>query len=213
VPSDRVFVTGNPVVDSLQAMLAHSCPTPALAALLLATKSFKRIVLTTHRRESFGATMCGNLAVLRAFVERYTDVALFFPVHPNPAVVDAGKSILAQHPRIHLLPPMTYDDFVALLSHAWLIVSDSGGIQEEAPTLHKPLLILRENTERPEAVDSGVARLVGGRPERLAAMLEEVHQDGAWLRQVANGDNPFGRGDSGRRIVQTILEVLAKRGA
>ena len=208
VPLDHIFVTGNPVVDSLNAMLETTSTTPAIADLLQATTGLKRLVLTTHRRESFGHTMEGNLKALRDFVSRHADVGLIFPVHPNPAVVDAGTRLLSGHPRIHLIQPMDYQDFVVLLSHAWLIASDSGGIQEEAPSLGKALLVLRENTERPEAIQSGVARLVGGSPERLAAMLEEVYQDGTWLDDVRRIDNPFGRGDSGKQIVQIILKVL-----
>jgi UDP-N-acetylglucosamine 2-epimerase (non-hydrolysing) len=110
-----------------------------------------------------------------------------------------------------LIQPLSYENFIVLLSHAWLIVSDSGGVQEEAPTLGKPLLVLRENTERPEAVESGVARLVGGRPDRLASMLEEVWQDGHWCEEVRNIDNPFGQGDSGKRIAKTVCQI-AERG-
>ncbi len=91
-----------------------------------------------------------------------------------------------------------------LLENSWLIVSDSGGVQEEAPSLHKPLLIIRENTERPEAVEAGIARLVGGRPERLAAMLEEVYREGTWIEKVKSIENPFGRGDAGEQIVKLI---------
>ena len=208
VPEDTVFVTGNPVVDSLHAILERAALSPVVETLLEATSGLKRIVLTTHRRESFGEVMSGNLGVLRSFVARRPDVALLFPVHPNPDVVGPAKAILSGHPRIHLIPPLGYEDFIVLLSHAWLLVSDSGGVQEEAPTLGKPVLILRENTERPEAIEAGVARLVGGVPTRLAAMLDEAHQDGAWIAQVAARDNPFGHGDSGRRIVDVNAGVL-----
>ena len=140
--------------------------------------------------------MADNLRVLRDFVTEHEDVALVFPVHPNPAVVGPAADILAGHPRIHLIAPLRYDEFVVLLSHAWLIVSDSGGVQEEAPTLRKRLLVLRENTERPEVIESGVARLVGGRPERLALMLDESYRDRGWSRRPEDIRNPFGDGDS-----------------
>jgi UDP-N-acetylglucosamine 2-epimerase (non-hydrolysing) len=208
VSKESIFVTGNPVVDSLQALLKRSTKTPFLEGLLKTTAEFKRIVLTTHRRESFGEAMSENLKVIRNFVERYHDTALLFPVHPNPAVSAPAFSILSGHPRIHLLQPLNYDEFIVLLSHAWLIVSDSGGVQEEAPTLGKPLLILRENTERPEAVESSVARLVGGSPKQLAVMLEEVHQDSSWANQIGKTENPFGRGDSGKQIVEIITALF-----
>ncbi|HKN49536.1 MAG TPA: UDP-N-acetylglucosamine 2-epimerase (non-hydrolyzing) [Actinomycetota bacterium] len=210
VPEDTVFVTGNPVVDSLHAILERTEVSPAVESLLEATSGLKRIVLTTHRRESFGEVMAANLSVLRSFVARRRDVALLFPVHPNPDVVGPATAILSGHPRIHLISPLGYEDFIVLLSRAWLLVSDSGGVQEEAPTLGKPVLILRENTERPEAIEAGVARLVGGVPAHLAAMLDEAYQDGAWIAQVGACDNPFGHGDSGQRIVDVIARVLGR---
>jgi UDP-N-acetylglucosamine 2-epimerase (non-hydrolysing) len=208
VAQEKIFVTGNPVVDSLKTMLEQSAVSLPIQELLKATKGLKRIVLTTHRRENFGQMMAGNLRILRSFVEHYEDIALLFPVHPNPTVVGLANLILCGHPRIYLIEPLNYEDFIVLLSRVWLIVSDSGGVQEEAPTLGKPLLILRENTERPEAVESGVARLVGGRPERLKDMLEEIYHNESWSSQVGKIENPFGRGDSGKRIVQTIAELL-----
>lgn len=211
VERKNIFVTGNPVVDSLHSMLKGSSQSPEIQELLDSTRGLKRIVLTTHRRESFGETMLENLAALRRFVESREDVALIFPVHPNPSVVNAAHSALNGHRRIHLLEPLGYEDFIALLSEAWLIVSDSGGVQEEAPTLGKPLLVLRENTERPEVLESGVARLVGGRPERLAEMLSEVYHDDGWASEVGKIKNPFGVGDSGKRIAEIITQLLNVR--
>lgn len=201
---ESCHITGNPVVDSLNWVLKEKLPSRDMQDLLGATGDYKRIVLTTHRRESFGEVMGGNLKVLRDFIERHKDTALIFPVHPNPSVVEVSHRILGQHPRIHLISPITYENFVYLLSQAWLIVSDSGGVQEEAPSLRKPLLILRENTERQEAVQCGVGKLVGGRPERLAAMLEEFCQDSAWLERVQQVENPFGSGNSAQRIVDIL---------
>ena len=208
VPADAIFVTGNPVVDSLQTILKSETVPPRVAELLEATEGLRRIVLTTHRRESFGRAMRDNLNVLRRFVTQRPDVALLFPVHPNPNVRGPATDILAGHPRIKLVPPLAYDEFIVLVSRAWLVVSDSGGMQEEAPTLGKPLLVLRENTERPEAVDAGVARLVGGRPERLAVMLEEAYRDDSWIEKVARVENPFGRGDAGARIAEILAHVV-----
>ena len=208
VPEDTVFVTGNPVVDSLHTILERAGVSPVVESLLEATSGLKRIVLTTHRRESFGEVMAANLSVLRSFVARRTDVALLFPVHPNPAVAGPATAILSGRPRIHLIPPLGYADFIVLLSHAWLLVSDSGGVQEEAPTLGKPVLVLRENTERPEAIEAGVARLIGGQPARLGLMLEEAYQDRSWIRDVGRCANPFGQGDSGKQIAQIIACLL-----
>lgn len=202
------FVTGNPVVDSLEALLHGAPPSAPIEELVTRTTGSRLIVLTTHRRESFGEVMAENLRVLRRFVERHADMALVFPVHPNPAVSRTATALLGGHPRIHLISPLEYQDFIALLSRAWLIVSDSGGVQEEAPSLGKPVLILRENTERPEALEAGVARLVGGDPARLARMLEEAREKHSWVDNVGCIRNPFGRGDSGKRIVHLIAEAL-----
>ena len=195
-------------MDALQAILARPRSHRNVDDVLQATEGSRRIVLTTHRRESLGRMMQDNLAVLRRFVEPRPDVTLIFPVHPNPSVRESARQVLTAHPRIHLIDPLGYEDFIHLLSRSWLIVSDSGGVQEEAPTLGKPVLILRENTERPEAVEAGVARLVGGDPSRLAAMLEELDADPSWIESVRAIVNPFGRGDSARRIVSVVAEML-----
>jgi len=207
VDSRQVFVTGNPVVDSLKEFLTTPSELPAIREVLEQTEGLRRIVLTTHRRESFGDVMTENLKALRRFVRRREDVALIFPVHPNPAVVEAARKVFHHRERIHLVEPLPYAEFIRLLAQAWLIVSDSGGVQEEAPTLGRPLLILRENTERPEAVESGVARLVGG-AVRLAAMLEEAYEPGSWAEGVREIENPFGRGDSGPRIARVVAALF-----
>jgi UDP-N-acetylglucosamine 2-epimerase (non-hydrolysing) len=201
---ERVFLTGNPVVDALQDILARDVLSPALRQLLAATEGRKRIALTTHRRESFGEVLADNLAVLRDFVAEHEDVVLIFPVHLNPQVRGPAGDLLTARPRIHLLPPLDYCDFIGLLARSWLIVSDSGGVQEEAPTLGVPLLVLRRNTERPEAVECGSARLAET-PETLRALLNEAHRGGSRQHRVPN---PFGAGDSGRRIVAALLSAL-----
>jgi UDP-N-acetylglucosamine 2-epimerase (non-hydrolysing) len=204
VPSEFVYLTGNPVVDALETILARTTIDATVDRVLAATDGCRRIVLTTHRRESFGPYMTTTLEVLRRFIDAHPDVALLFPVHPNPVVVETARRVLGDHPRIHLLQPLSYETFLVLLSRAWLIVSDSGGVQEEAPTLGKPLIILRENTERPEAVESGIARLLGSRPEKLADMLDEAVSPHSWVQRVGKIANPFGRGDASARIAGAI---------
>jgi UDP-N-acetylglucosamine 2-epimerase (non-hydrolysing) len=210
IPDTSIFVTGNPVVDALIQIQKVSRDRGALDGVLESTEGSRRIVLTTHRRESLGSTMRENLRILKRFVQANDDVALIFPVHPNPSVVEATRDVLTEHPRIHLLDPLGYPDFIHLLSRAWLIVSDSGGVQEEAPTLGKPVLILRENTERPEAVTCGVARLVGGNPKNLERLLLENNTDSTWIEMVASIDNPFGTGDSGHRIAAIVADVCTQ---
>jgi UDP-N-acetylglucosamine 2-epimerase (non-hydrolysing) len=208
VPDGHIFVTGNPVVDSLHSMLAHTQPSPALRQVLSAISGQRLIVLTTHRRESFGDTMRRHLRALRRFVELHQDISLIFAVHPNPNVGAAARAELEGCPRIHLIAPLDYSDFIQLMQHAWVLVSDSGGIQEEAPTLKKPLLVLRDNTERQEVVDAGVAILVGNTPGRLSALLEKTYADPTWEERVKAANNPFGDGSAGSRIADVIQREL-----
>lgn len=208
VSPDSVFLTGNTVVDSLNHILENFAPGEKIKNLLSETEGFKRILLTTHRRENFGEIMSGNLSVLREFIENNPDVCLLFPVHPNPAVRAATREVLSDHPRIHLIDPLDYADFVHVLANAWLIVSDSGGVQEEAPSLGKPLLVLRENTERPEALWSGVAKLVGNDPEKFAIMLEENYRDESWINSVKKIANPFGDGTAAQQITEILKNSL-----
>lgn len=213
ISTEKIFPTGNPVVDSLNLILKNLTRSEEIHNLISNTAGLKRILLTTHRRESFGATMSGNLEVLRDFVERRKDVCLMFPVHPNPNVRRVTQKILAGQERIFLLEPLGYVDFIALMKKSWLIISDSGGVQEEAPSLGKPLFILRENTERPEAIEAKVAKLVGGNPVTLHKMLEENYAIGTWIKSVKEIRNPFGDGRAAKRIVRIIQEKLGARAA
>lgn len=201
----QIFLTGNTVVDALHFVLNHSKPSEKIVELIEKTSNFKRILLTTHRRESFGDKMSGNLLQLKEFAKRQTDTCLIFPVHPNPNVRQITNEILANQERIFLLEPLDYVDFTALMKSAWLIVSDSGGVQEEAPSLGKPLLVLRENTERPEAIESGVAKLVG--ENSLLEMLETNYNDETWINSVKQTANPFGDGKAAKRIVEILANA------
>jgi UDP-N-acetylglucosamine 2-epimerase (non-hydrolysing) len=207
VGDKSIFVTGNPVVDALQ-MVLDGDEGPSASKLLKKVGNRKCIVLTTHRRESFGRVLEENLKVLCRFVREHNDVVLVFPVHPNPNVSCPAKAICGGHSRILITEPLDYREFIQVLSKSWLIVSDSGGVQEEVPSLGKPLLILRENTERAECIDAGMARLVGGQPEALMGMLEEAYQEGSWVDSVSTVENPFGQGDSGERIVECVSQLL-----
>jgi UDP-N-acetylglucosamine 2-epimerase (non-hydrolysing) len=209
IDQNKVFLTGNPVVDALHYTLGRSGEIgTGVCSLLRQTQNLKRLVLTTHRRESFRGAVVANLRALCQFVRDHEDVALLFPVHPNPNVRIPAEEICKGIPRVFLTEPLNYIDFIVLLSNSWLIASDSGGIQEEAPSLGKPLLILRDNTERPESVEAGTARVVGGCAVTLMAMLEEAYQSGSWAESVNKTQNPFGSGDSAERIVVNIKHLL-----
>jgi len=208
VAENKIFRTGNTVVDALHFILESCTPSEKMQGVIEKTSGLKRILLTTHRRESFGDKMSGNLHALREFVENHEDVCLLFPVHPNPNVRAIASDILGGNDRIFLLDPLDYIDFISLMKEAWLVTSDSGGVQEESPSLGKPVLILRENTERPEAVASGVAKLVG--ENSLAAMLEENYSDETWINSVKSIANPFGDGMAAKNIVDILDTVYGK---
>ncbi len=205
INDSRIFVVGNPVVDALHFILKNKQPGAKIKRLIAETGGLKRILLTTHRRESFGETMTGNLEILRDFAAHNKDVCVVFPVHPNPNVREVTEKILANRKRIFLLEPLDYADFAALMKAAWLLVSDSGGVQEEAPSLGKPLLILRENTERPEAIETGIAQLVG---DDLKELLEKNYADETWINSVEKIANPFGDGTAAQQIVETLEREL-----
>lgn len=206
IPDEHIVLTGNTVVDSLLQILAGHAPSARLRDTLERLNGLRVIALTTHRRESFGTVMDRHLRALRRFVDRHQDMALVFPVHPNPAVRAAAAAALSDAQRVVLLEPLEYADFIHLLSRAWLIVSDSGGVQEEAPTLGRRLIVLRENTERPEVLDCGVGRLVGKR--RLEELLDEALADDGWFEHARTARNPFGAGDAGARIAAAVARFL-----
>lgn len=210
VAANGIFVCGNTVVDALEFILKNKKPDASIERLIEATNGFKRILLTTHRRESFGAAMAENLKILRDFVSKNEDVCVIFPVHPNPNVRETTGKILANRERIYLLEPLDYKNFAALMKNAWLIVSDSGGVQEEAPSFGKPLLILRENTERSEAIETGVAQLVG---DDLKELLERNYADQRWIDSVGKIANPFGDGTAAKQIVEILENRLISKAA
>jgi len=207
VSQKQIYVTGNTIVDALRFIQKKHKTSRKLLDILDETEGLKRLLVTTHRRESFRKTMRENLIVMRQFIEKYRDTCMMFPVHPNPHVQEITKEILSDCERIHLLEPLDYPDFITLMKNAWLIVTDSGGVQEEAPSLGKPVLILRENTERPEAVQCRIAKLVGGNPRNLARLLDENYMTETWIKSVGRVQNPFGDGKSAPRIANIITEL------
>ena len=209
IAESAILVTGNPIVDALQ-VLGQGGVTAEVDRILETLDGRALVLLTTHRRENFGARMTGYLETIRRFVERTDDVELIFPVHPNPNVRSAAREIFEDTPRVQLTAPLAYSDFIRLLSQARLILSDSGGIQEEIVCVGKPLLILRSITERPEVLDTGLARLVRS-PEQLAAELNDILAPESWCNQIVLGANPFGDGQSGPRIAAAIAAFLSER--
>jgi UDP-N-acetylglucosamine 2-epimerase (non-hydrolysing) len=211
VAADTIHVTGNTVIDALQWVTARIAAEPALAGGLrdLETRfGGRRIIgVTSHRRENFGGGLEAIARAIRTIAAR-PDVALIFPVHPNPNVRRVMEAQLAGLDNVALIEPLDYPHFARLLAIADVMLTDSGGVQEEAPALGKPVLVMRETTERPEGIAAGTARLVGTDPARIVTelftLLDDKHAYGA----MARAHNPFGDGQAARRI----MELLANAG-
>lgn len=210
VPAERIVVTGNTIVDALQGIVARLARTPVAPAVSPEWLAGRRLVLVTgHRRESFGAGMRSICQALRELAERHADVVIVYPVHLNPAVQQPVRELLGDHPRILLTAPLEYLPFVDLMRRAYLILTDSGGLQEEAPSLGVPVLVMRETTERPEAVAAGTARLVGTDRATIVAVAGELLTDPAAHQRMRAVRNPFGDGHAAARIVAHLERVLA----
>lgn len=199
VPADRILVSGNTVIDSLLEIAAVKPPTPA------DFPQMRTILVTAHRRENFGAPLREAFTAIRAFVDITPDVAVYFPVHPNPNARDVAFEIFANHPRIKLVEPLGYRDIVAAIQNAWCVVTDSGGLQEEAPALGKPVLVLRNTTERPEAVASGVVEIIGTSCEAVFNSLAELNRNRVKYTRMARPVFPYGDGHASKRIVEALF--------
>jgi UDP-N-acetylglucosamine 2-epimerase (non-hydrolysing) len=204
-----IALTGNTVVDAIRWVTARHQAVPDLPPAF--GRPGRRWVLTTlHRRESFGPTLVGMLRAIRTLADDDgLDLGFVFPVHPNPNVRALVHEILGRHPRIALLPALGYTELAAVLARSWLVLTDSGGLQEEAPSLHKPVLVLRDVTERPEGVTTGAAELVGTDPARLVAAVRRLAGDGQRYERMAAAVNPYGDG----RAALAILDAIAARSA
>jgi UDP-N-acetylglucosamine 2-epimerase (non-hydrolysing) len=203
IPDDRILVSGNTVIDVLLATAAGHPPPPA------GFPSVPRpILLTAHRRENFGEPLREAFAAIRAFVDSAPDTAVFFPVHPNPQARAVAREVLSGHDRIILVEPLSYPQIVGALRRAWMVVTDSGGLQEEAPALGKPVLVLRDVTERPEAVTAGAVRVVGTAGERILASLTELHRNPRAYARMARPVFPYGDGHAAQRIAAALRTHL-----
>ena len=210
VEPGTIEVTGNTVIDSLLAVDARIRADASLLRALEAQFSFlddsrRLIVVTGHRRENFGHGFVEICCALRTLAER-KDVEIVYPVHLNPQVQQPVNEILGQIDNIHLIEPLDYLPFVYLMSRAYLILTDSGGVQEEAPSLGKPVLVLRDTTERPEAVDAGTVRLVGISRETIVGEAIRLLDDAESWNAMARAINPYGDGQASRRIIERLRE-------
>jgi UDP-N-acetylglucosamine 2-epimerase (non-hydrolysing) len=208
VADERIVVTGNPVIDALAWSAAQ--PAPSVGRVLPQLDGGRRLVLVTaHRRETFGRPFEELCAAMGEIAARNPDVELVYPVHPNPAVREPAHRLLGGRPRIHLLAPLDYRELVDVLQRCHLVLTDSGGLQEEAPAFGKPVLVLRDTTERPEGVEAGVARLVGTTRARVVRETERLLRDPAGYARMARAQNPYGDGRAGPRIACFLARALA----
>ncbi|GAA3167890.1 UDP-N-acetylglucosamine 2-epimerase (non-hydrolyzing) [Planomonospora alba] len=205
VPAGDIAVTGNTVIDNLLWVLGRGEGRSAF------TTSRRRVLVTLHRRENQGETMHGIAEALGSLAGR-PDVEIVLPLHKSPAVRDALLPVLEGRPHVTLVEPLDYFDFAATLDACDLVLTDSGGVQEEAPTLGKPVLVLRTTTERPEAVEAGVALLVGTDPAEIVAAADRLLDDRAAYERMAYAVNPFGDGRAAERIVDRLAADLAGAG-
>ncbi|ALB53310.1 non-hydrolyzing UDP-N-acetylglucosamine 2-epimerase [Cronobacter turicensis] len=209
IPEARIFVTGNTVIDALIAVRDRVMADEPLRLRLETQYPFldgdkKMILVTGHRRESFGEgfeQICRALADIAA---QNRDVQIVYPVHLNPNVTEPVNRILGHVENVVLIEPQEYLPFVWLMNHAWLILTDSGGIQEEAPSLGKPVLVMRETTERPEAVEAGTVRLVGTDTQRIVAEVTRLLNDEAAYQAMSHAHNPYGDGQACERILHAL---------
>ncbi len=203
--TEHVYQTGNTVIDALLTIVGRSpdCPVPGL------DWEAKRVLLVTvHRRENWGEPLVQIGLALRTILDRYPDTALLLPLHKNPVVREPLLASLDAHPRAFLTEPLDYPQLVGAMQRSTLVLTDSGGLQEEAPALGKPVLVLRETTERPEAIEAGVARKVGTQPEAIVKAASELLSDAAVYRNMAQAVNPFGDGHATKRILNATLAYL-----
>jgi UDP-N-acetylglucosamine 2-epimerase (non-hydrolysing) len=204
VPERSIFVTGNTVVDALLWTLQR-LPEPSRT-----NEGQRMILVTAHRRENWGEPMERICKALRRIADKFPDVQIVFPMHKNPVVREVAYRVMGDHDRIKLCEPPDYFEFVRLMRDAYLIVTDSGGVQEEAPTLGKPVLVLREKTERPEAVEAGVVKVIGTDEERIVAEVSRLLSDEGAYRTMQRPVNPYGDGKAAMRIKQAILHFFGK---
>ncbi len=208
VPEAQIFVTGNTVIDALLETVEKPCDLKDYG-LTQVDWSKKVILMTCHRRENWGEPMAQIFAATAEVLSRHPEVELVYPLHKNPLVREIAHQYL-DIPQVHFCEPLDYLPFCHAMKNSYLVLTDSGGLQEEAPALGKPVLVLRDVTERPEAIAAGTARLLGTKGESVAAGLEELLTGGETYRAMAHAANPYGDGHAAEKICQAILSLKKK---
>ncbi|WP_261131729.1 non-hydrolyzing UDP-N-acetylglucosamine 2-epimerase [Bacillus sp. Marseille-Q3570] len=206
--ADSIFVTGNTAIDALKTTVTDNYTHPVLEKI----NSNERLVLmTAHRRENQGEPMRNMFSAIRNLVETHKDIQVVYPVHLNPVVRETADELLSDHPRIHLIEPLGVVDFHNFASRAHLILTDSGGIQEEAPSLGVPVLVLRDTTERPEGIEAGTLKLAGTDKEVIYSLANTLLTDDEAYKKMSRASNPYGDGNASKRTVEAILYHFNKR--
>ncbi|GIO26928.1 non-hydrolyzing UDP-N-acetylglucosamine 2-epimerase [Ornithinibacillus bavariensis] len=206
-PEDRIYVTGNTAIDALKTTISDSYSNPILDAL-----GDKRLVLmTAHRRENLGSNMKQMFRAIKRLVEKHDDIQVIYPVHLNPVVQETANEILGNDERIKLIEPLGVVDFHNFASRAHLILTDSGGVQEEAPSLGVPVLVLRDTTERPEGIEAGTLKLAGTEEDTIFNLANELLSNDEAYEKMANASNPYGDGHASERIADAIIDFFGKK--
>lgn len=211
IPMDKIVVTGNTVVDALRELggLSYSLENSPLAKIPLDSK--RLVLVTSHRRESWGADQENMCLALKDLVKKHSDIRVIYPVHMNPNVRGTVSALLEGTERIHLTEPLDYISFVSLLQRCFLVLTDSGGVQEEAPTFHKPVLVLRKVTERPEASQFGMAKIIGMTRESIVREADQLLTNYSAYEDMTTGENPYGDGRASERIVEAVARWHQKK--
>jgi UDP-N-acetylglucosamine 2-epimerase (non-hydrolysing) len=210
VDASAITVTGNTVIDALQIVTGQletraDLEARALSVLPDLAEQSRVILVTGHRRESFGGGFERICQALAAIVDRFPDVEIVYPVHLNPQVREPVERLLSEKKRVHLIEPLDYLPFVAMMKRAYLVLTDSGGVQEEAPSLGKPVLVMRDTTERPEAVSAGTVKLVGTDANKIVESVAELLTDTATYQKMSFAHNPYGDGKASARIADKLV--------
>ncbi|WP_319422188.1 non-hydrolyzing UDP-N-acetylglucosamine 2-epimerase [Pleurocapsa sp. FMAR1] len=203
----EIHHTGNTVIDTLLTVANNK---PECRIPNLDWSKYRVLLATVHRRENWGKPLQDILQGFNAILDRFPDTALLLPLHRNPTVREPIKAALGDRPRVFLTEPLDYTELVGAISGCYMLLTDSGGLQEEAPSLGKPVLVLRETTERPEAVEAGTAKLIGTDPQAILDYTAELLENQAIYQQMATAINPFGDGQASERIVKIIQDYLLK---
>ena len=217
IEASNICVTGNTVIDSLHWVLhkIESIPSERTRINTLLDEFLpfdwldsRYVLITGHRRENFGAGFLNICEAIAILAKKHSDVHFIYPVHLNPNVQEPVNSLLSNFENVHLIPPLDYEPFVSLLKSCYLVLTDSGGIQEEAPSLGKPVLVMRDVTERPEAVEAGTVKLVGANKVVIVSCIDELLTDADCYEVMSQAHNPYGDGQACSRIVENIKDLL-----